>query len=266
MQLDMFQNDHNQVIQELIERGALFAVNHSGGKDSQAMMDHIRRLVPHDQIVVIYAPLPGVVWEGTLSHIKATNGGFPLVLASAVKTFFDMVEHRQKWPSPKIRNCTSDLKRGPIEREIRRYLKANPRFNGLVVNCQGLRAEESPDRAKRTVFERSERNSLAGREWYEWLPIHGWTERQVFQAIEDAGEKPHWAYVEGMRRLSCCFCIMATREDLQNAARLNPDLYARYVETERRLDQTLIMPTKRGRVFLEEFLGIPAALTPLAAE
>ncbi|MCY3761193.1 MAG: hypothetical protein OXH50_08070 [Gemmatimonadetes bacterium] len=34
--------------QRLIEQGALFAINHSGGKDSQAMTVLLSRLLPAD--------------------------------------------------------------------------------------------------------------------------------------------------------------------------------------------------------------------------
>lgn len=252
-------------IADLAARGALFVVNHSGGKDSQAMFDVIRRLVPADQIVVVHAPLPEVDWDGTLEHVQATTSGFELIVAHGTKTFFEQVEHRGMWPSPSIRQCTSDLKRTPIEREIRRYLKRNPRFAGLVVNCMGLRAEESTDRAARSTFTFSARNSKAGREWYDWLPIHNLLVGEVFKIIADAGQKPHWAYAAGMTRLSCCFCIMASRADLRTAARLKPDLYRRYVETEKRLDHTFLMPDKkRGRRFLEDVTGIPATSSSLS--
>ena len=46
-----------------------------------------------------------------------------------------------------------------FEREIRRYLKANPQFGGLVVNCMGIRADGSPARAKRQFFRWNRRNS-----------------------------------------------------------------------------------------------------------
>jgi 3'-phosphoadenosine 5'-phosphosulfate sulfotransferase (PAPS reductase)/FAD synthetase len=239
---------------DLIRRGALFVVDHSGGKDSQAMLAKVRGIVPDDQLLVVHAVLGEVEWEGTIDHVHATSAGLPVVLAHPVTSFFEMVERRGMFPSPANRQCTSDLKRGPIEREIRRYLKANPRFGGLIVNCMGMRAEESTDRAKLTTFKRSERNSKAGRTWFEWLPIHGWTVDQVFGAIARAGQKPHWAYAAGMSRLSCCFCIMASAADLTTAAKLKPDLYRRYVETERRLGFTLSMSRKS----LPEITGVAA--------
>jgi 3'-phosphoadenosine 5'-phosphosulfate sulfotransferase (PAPS reductase)/FAD synthetase len=157
------------------------------------------------------------------------------------------------FPSPKYRQCTSDLKRGPIERTIRQICRETGR--NIVVNCMGIRAQESASRAKLATFKRNDANSKAGREWYDWLPIHEMTTAEVFRTIAAAGQEPHWAYQAGMTRLSCCFCIMASRSDLATAARLQPDLYRRYVETERRLDSTMMMPQGGHRQFLDEIVA-----------
>ena len=238
-------------IAEMIEAGALFAVSHSGGKDSQGQMIRLRSIVPPDQLVVVHAPLGRVEWPGTLAHIRATIGDTPLILAPASTDLLAMVRRRGSWPTPAIRQCTSDLKRGPIERELRRYLKANPRFGGRIVSCMGLRADESPNRAKRPALKFSERNSKAGRQWWEWLPIHHWSEPRVFAEIAAAGERPHWVYAKGMSRCSCSFCIMATRKDLRRAARLRPRLAAEYIALEEEIDHTL-SPT---RVPLREIIA-----------
>jgi 3'-phosphoadenosine 5'-phosphosulfate sulfotransferase (PAPS reductase)/FAD synthetase len=245
-------------IRELIDRGALFVVNHSGGKDSQAMFAYVSSLVPASQIVVVHAELPEVDWEGVVDHVKATIGAAPLYLCRSRRTLLEMVEERGMFPSPTLRQCTSDLKRGPIERTIRGISKE--RGVGLIVNCMGLRAEESSSRAKAVAFKFSERNSKAGREWYDWLPIHDWPVSRVWQEIADAGQEPHWAYKKGMSRLSCCFCIMASKADLTRAAELNPVLYKRYVDLENKIGQVMLMPTKRdGRRSLEQVTGIKAA-------
>lgn len=235
-------------IQELIDGGALFVLNDSGGKDSQAMRIALRTIIPTFQKVVIHASLGDVEWPGALEHARdnAIRDGLPFLVATARKTFFEMVEHRFKvrpgpnspcWPSAANRQCTSDLKRDPIVREIRRLLKSR----GLtrVVTCMGIRAEESPGRAKQQSLRRSERNSVAGREWWEWLPIHGFTKDQVFTTIKEAGERPHWAYLAGNERLSCMFCIMGSKNDLRNAANHNPALFRRYVEVETRTGYTM---------------------------
>ena len=65
------------------------------------------------------------------------------------------------------------------------------------------------------------------------------SDAQVFDVIRTAGQSPHPAYGMGMSRLSCVFCIMASRADLRTAARLQPALYARYVRLEERIGHTL---------------------------
>lgn len=242
---------HN--IQELIARGALFVVNHSGGKDSQAMFDYVRELVPAPQIMLVHAELPGVEWEGVIDHIRATTQGFELVTVRAGKTLLEMIAARGMFPSPSYRQCTSDLKRDPINKAIRATGRK------LIVNCMGLRAEESSNRKKQSPFKLNARNSKAGREWYDWLPIHQWTVGQVFARIAAAGQVAHWAYAAGMTRLSCCFCIMASKADLTTAARLNPRLYRTYVDLERSTGQVMLMPSKsKGRLTLEQVTGIAA--------
>lgn len=230
-------------IQSLIDRGALFFCNTSGGKDSQAMFIYLQTMVPKEQLIVIHAHLPEVEWEETVEHINTYLKGHRFEICQATKTFFEMVEHRQMWPSPTTRQCTSDLKRGPLEKLIRNISKELG--NKLIVNCMGLRAQESSSRAKQVTFKHSIRNSKAGREWYDWLPIHDWKEEQVFECIKDAGELPFYTYAEGMKRKSCCFCIMACDSDLKIAARLRPKLFNRIVETEKRINHTLRMPTKK---------------------
>ncbi len=253
-------------IQSLIDRNALFVVNHSGGKDSQAMMIEITKHVPADQILVIHAHLDGVEWDGTEDHIRATIGDHDLVVTRAVKTFFEMVRRRGMWPSPQYRQCTSDLKRGPIEKAIRHHLKANPQHDGLVVSCTGIRAQESAQRSKQTPWKFSAKNSKAGRQWFEWMPIFDMDVDTVFATIEAAGQKPHWAYDAGMSRLSCCFCIMGSQKDTCIAAKHNPELFQAYADLEREIDQTFFMPRDGKRVFLDELVAQAADLVDDVAQ
>ncbi len=261
----------NREIDDLIARDALFVVNHSGGKDSQAMYLHLRQFVPAAQLVIVHADLGAVEWAGAVEHIKATTNGEPLHICRSRRTLLEMIEERGMFPSPQQRQCTSDLKRGPIERTIRGIVKRRQAFGEhVIVNCMGMRAQESSGRKKLQPFKFSERNSKAGREWYDWLPIHGWTEDEVFARIAAAGQQPHVVYSLGMSRFSCCFCIMASEKDLATAARLatehpellnDPDLYRKYVNLERSTGQVMLMPSKtRGRRTLEEVTGITLQL------
>lgn len=235
-------------ISELIHTGALFVSNHSGGKDSQAMLIKLLEVIPSHQLIVVHASLGAVEWPGALelARDQAKSAGLSFIVATARKTLFEMVTRRfenrpevPSWPSASTRQCTSDLKRGPIQREVRRYAKANG-FK-TIVNCLGLRVQESPGRAKRKVFRKNETDSNSVLTWYEWLPIHELKADEVFTTIRKSGQEPHYAYALGNERLSCIFCIMASRNDLKNGATYHPDLLEQYATLEGKTGYTMHM-------------------------
>ncbi|MDE0355030.1 MAG: phosphoadenosine phosphosulfate reductase family protein [Deltaproteobacteria bacterium] len=241
----------------MIRRGALVAVNHSGGKDSQTMTILLARAVPRDQLVVVHAPLGQVEWPGTVEHIENTMpAGVPLIMARVAsgKSLLEMIEERGRFPGPRTRFCTRSAKISPIERELRHYLKAHPRFGGRIVSAVGIRRDESNARSKRIPWARSDRNSRAGREWFDWLPIFDLGADDVFRIIRDAGQSPHWVYAEGVSRCSCSLCIFSSRSQLRRAAELRPRLYAKYVQLEKRIGHTL----SPSGVALPALTGIPA--------
>ena len=49
-------------ISSLITAGALFVSNHSGGKDSQAMLINLLEVIPPKQLVVVHASLGAMEW------------------------------------------------------------------------------------------------------------------------------------------------------------------------------------------------------------
>ena len=248
--------EHRREFDELLAAGALVAVSSSGGKDSQAMTILVSRIVPADQMLIIHAPLGDVEWPGTVDHIERTLPpavSLHFAHTASGKTLLERVEERGMWPDPARRFCTSEHKRNPIERELRRYLKAHPHHGGRIISAMGLRAGESPRRKQRTPWTLNPRNSRAGRRWFDWLPIHAFSEAEVFRVIDEAGQQPHWAYLAGATRVSCSFCIMGSRHDLCVAARLRPDLYRRYVALEQRIGHTL-SPSRRP---LPAVTGIP---------
>ena len=238
---------------EMVEAGALVVVNHSGGKDSMAMFEVIKPLVPPENLVVVHADLGNEVeWAGVKDHIRENIDGLPLEIAEAIykdgteKNFLNMVEKRGMWPSKKVRFCTSDLKRGPIEKVVRHISKE--RDNKLIVDCIGYRREESTDRAKLDVWKYDAKNSKAGRTWIKYSPILELTEAEVWRIIADAGKEPHWAYKKGMKRLSCCFCVLAKESDLRTAAKLAPpELVKKYTDLEERIGHTF----KNGKSLAE---------------
>lgn len=240
-------------ILKLIKEGALVVCDHSAGKDSQAMFAYLKAIVPREQLVVIHAHLPGVEWEGVVEHILATIDGYEYHEVRAGKTFLEMVERRGMWPGAETRQCTSDLKRDPIDKKIRAICKE--RGFTTVINCMGIRAQESKARSKKNPFKKSNRNSIEGREWYDWYPIFEKSIDWVWNTIAGSFQQPHWAYGAGMTRLSCCFCIMASKSDLQTAAKLRPELLDTYDKLERKINHTMVPPAKgKEPVFLVDYI------------
>lgn len=126
-------------------------INFSGGKDSSAMLAYLRENYSHVKTHVVMADTgwehpDAVEWSrgivesfGLELHVVRAYWGskFP-ELKGKPKTFLGMVEKRGKFPASEQRQCTSDLKRGPIGSWIVRNVK-----DPLVVSAMGLRAEES---------------------------------------------------------------------------------------------------------------------------
>ena len=221
-------------------------LNSSAGKDSQAMLDFVvgrcdAARVPRDRLVVAHADLGRVEWPGTRALAGEQARRYGLAFAAVACPQGDLLEHiarRGMFPSPTARYCTSDHKRAQCLKVLTRLAEHSRRQGAVparILNCLGLRAEESPCRARRPPFAFDARASNGRRHVDTWLPIHGWTASQVWQRVRASGVPHHPAYDLGMPRLSCCFCIFAPRPALLLAGKHNPELLEEYVAVERQI-------------------------------
>ena len=232
-----------------LENYDLVELSSSAGKDSLAMLVLVRRLLLArglmDRAVVIHADLGRVEWPGTreLVEAQAKHLGFPRVVV-VKRTQGDLLEHVErygKWPTPSTRYCTADHKRAQIWKaftelaaEVRAsWPEGTPARPVRILNCVGLRAEESPGRRKRPTLSRDTRASNGRREVDVWLPIQHLTEAEVWEEVRASGAPVHPAYAAGLPRASCVFCIYAPEAALVRAGRANPELLEEYVRVER---------------------------------
>jgi 3'-phosphoadenosine 5'-phosphosulfate sulfotransferase (PAPS reductase)/FAD synthetase len=244
-------NIPKRTLTKAIKDGAIFYCSHSGGKDSACMYWYLRRIgVPDAQIVVVHANLGRVEHAGVIAHIRANidhelhvvravdRNGQEHDLLEMVRRRYRLNPDRPPWPSSSVRYCTSDLKRGPIEKFIRQHMKRRGAL--LAVNCIGLRAAESRARARRNPWTENKRLSKAGRQVADWLPIHHVSDQMLrtYRGYPDAAPL-HPVYAEGNDRLSCAFCIFGCKGDLRNAARLYPELLAEYLAVEQETGFTM---------------------------
>lgn len=221
-------------------------INTSGGKDSQTMMRQVMLAVdsqgfPASRVIAVHADLGRVEWPGVteLAREQAEHYGLPFLTISRPQgDLLEQVRARGKWPSPDNRYCTSDQKRDQIKKlviaETRALVKESDRPI-RVLNCMGMRAEESSTRAKLPVMGFNKRYSSNGRVVDNWLPIHNWTEMEVWNDITISGVRYHWAYDAGLPRLSCCFCIYMPEAVLALSMELMPDLYRDYIAVEKEI-------------------------------
>lgn len=138
------------------------------------------------------------------------------------------------WMKPSQRFCTSDHKRDQQSKLLTRLAAQTGRGRRVrILQCMGMRAGESPARAKLRPFYLDKRTSNTKKTVHIWLPIHDLTEQQVWADVKASGVRYHWAYDLGMPRLSCCFCIYAPKAALVLAAKHMPDLARDYAAVEK---------------------------------
>ena len=223
-------------------------INTSAGKDSLVMLDAICKRAKLEgllnRVVVVHADLGRAEWKGTreLAERQAAKYGVRFEVVSRPQgDLLDQVEERGMWPSSSARYCTSDHKRGQVAKLITKLTKELDdqdtwEWEPTILNCMGLRADESSERAKRHPFTLCKRGTNSKRTVYNWLPIHHWSEDQVWDHIRSNDLEYHYAYDLGMSRLSCVFCVFAPVAQLQLAAAHNPELLEEYLEVERKID------------------------------
>ncbi len=185
-------------------------INFSGGKDSTALLAYLCETYPEAKKRVVFADT-GWEHDGTEEWCRELVARFGLelqVVRNENKTFLTMAEKRGKFPGMNQRQCTSDLKRDPIMKWIRNNVK-----DPVVINCMGIRSEESTGRAKQKRLKRDTRETNKVRTVWQWNPIKDWTEAQVISYLEERGLPLHPIY-KHLRRFSCRMCIYMTDHDL----------------------------------------------------
>lgn len=227
-------------------------VNTSAGKDSLVMLDLVCRWAAKagrlDRVVAVHCDLGRFEWAGVaeLAERQARRYGIRFEIVRARTDMFGRIRHRRRWPGKRVRWCTSDLKRTPVRTLMTALAKEWREAGGTgrcrILNALGLRAEEGGPhgrRAKLPVLALDTRaTNQTRREVWTWLPIHDWKLAEIWSHIQVQGLEYHEAYDLGMPRLSCVFCIFATREGLVLAGRHNRALLQEHVDLEAEIGHT----------------------------
>jgi 3'-phosphoadenosine 5'-phosphosulfate sulfotransferase (PAPS reductase)/FAD synthetase len=136
------------------------------------------------------------------------------------------------WSTASMRFCTSELKRDVICADL---VKRFPNTN--ILSVSGIRRDESTKRSRAPIIKAQPK--MTSRKWktkgFEWNALLEWKLPDVFRYLEEKNFLLHEAYrTFKSSRVSCCFCILANKDDLEASASCpdNADIYRRMVDLE----------------------------------
>lgn len=230
----------------LLDAGSPVAIGVSGGKDSCAVafatvayLDSIGHTGPR---LLIHADLGVTEWQDSLPTCQRLASALSLELVIVRRPQGDMMDRWEQrwrdnvkrweslscvklilpWSTPDMRFCTSEMK---ID-QICRYL--TKRFPGQqILSVTGIRREESTERKKAPVAQPQKKLTSKTRETsgWNWNPVIDWLIGDVWACLDEHGFERHEAYrVYGASRVSCVWCILATKDDHEAGARMEANL------------------------------------------
>ena len=210
----------------------------SGGKDSQALayrvQEHLDTLGHTGVRALIHADLGRIEWRDSAPVCERLAERLGWELVTVRRPAGDMVDRWlsrweanteryrtlscvkliMPWSSSAARFCTSELKTTVLAREMRRRHPV-----GTIVSAVGLRREESTARAREPVVKLNKRLTRVRGAGLSWHAILHWPRQDVLDYVKQRGGVLHEAYrIYGSSRVSCSFCVLASRSDLRAAA------------------------------------------------
>jgi 3'-phosphoadenosine 5'-phosphosulfate sulfotransferase (PAPS reductase)/FAD synthetase len=228
------------------------------------MLAYLVRAGLKDKITIIHSDLGEMEWEEMRPWIEKNSFGLSCNVVKAEMDFFDLARKYQRIPSGMQQFCTDFLKTKPIAKWIHEDMKRNGYKK--AINATGMRAEESPRRAKKNPFVLSKGSGTSGmtmpKKWpehtiYDFMPIFYYTTSEVFKEIELAKQRPHEIYSQGFSRLSCVLCVNGRIKEHQEAARRRPELAKKFAKLERDLGKSVRLKQVKGKKYpkyMDEYL------------
>lgn len=197
----------------------------SGGKDSTAMAVWLLREsgIPRDRIGFVFADTG---WEhpDTYAYLDYLDEalGMELVQVKGEFTMVSLCEKKKRFPSPLARFCTSELKVKPIAAYLDN-LDCDP------INAVGIRADESPGRARMPEWEENHNYP------YDapiWRPLILQTAKDCFDLCDKYGVRHNPLYLRGANRVGCYPCIFARKSELREIFIQSPETLDKLVKAE----------------------------------
>ncbi len=155
------------------------------------------------------------------------------VLHPTGNPYLDLCLWKGRFPSRRAQFCTQFLKVIPLTQYQHQLLDEGYE----VVSWQGVRRDESPNRANVLAIEQTED------EIWQYRPIADWTAEDVFAYHKQHGIDPNPLYKLGMTRVGCMPCINCGKNEIREIANRFPGHIDRIEEWERLIS----LASKRGK-------------------
>ncbi len=227
--------------------GKFNVIQVSGGKDSTATL-----IWAINKGLKFQAVFCDTGWEAdeTYEYLDYLEGTLQIqiIRLKPKLDFVSLAKKRKRFPSPKARFCTTELKVKPF---VDWLLEQSGQFKIY----QGIRAEESNARAAMNAFDdyfKLNKGDYATSKVKAWLkegntatvarPIFELTHKQVFDLHKDNSIKVNPLYLQGFTRVGCMPCIMCRHKELALIAQNRPKDMQKIRDAEAIVGRTFFPP------------------------
>jgi len=190
------------------KKGYLFAVSYSGGKDSQVVLDLVTRVIPPDDLVVIFSDTTMEI-SHTYENVEKTKEEYekryPGLKFYVAKPPKPVIEFWKEFgpPSRFHRWCCTVIKTAPFHKLIRDKLTIDEKNNNFrIAVFEGVRTEESEKRAHYSRVAKNIKHFLT----VNARPILYWNASELFLYIFFRNLLINSGYRFGLARVGCSVC------------------------------------------------------------
>lgn len=206
----------------------IFVTSFSGGKDSQVVLDLVTRVVPAEDVVVIYSDT-GYELPPSLSLYNEVKDFY--IQKYPNLRFFTAKNHQpvlHYWdeigtPSRIHRWCCSIMKSAPLSKLLKEIVGNGKQPNAILFD--GVRAEESPSRSSRSRIGKNVKHNKI----INVSPILEWNATEIYLYLLLNGLPVNEAYRKGLSRVGCVICPYSSSWSEDLCGQLYPETLAPFV-------------------------------------